>query len=224
MMELGAEARRLLAAGRGALKPTGADRERVFQALQARIGAGATGGGASPSAAHAGGSAWATLPAVIAGFGIVGALVFTLPSRPEVTVPPAPRAVAAPTPVAVLPTANVPETPPAIAPAPAAPEEHPRSARRPSDRLAEEVAILSRAEKDLHAGRFGSALRALGEHQSRFPNGALSQERLAARVHVLCAMGRTSEAEAELARLRRLSPKSPHADRAGDACAATPKQ
>jgi hypothetical protein len=80
------------------------------------------------------------------------------------------------------------------------------------------VAILSRAETDLHAGRFASAIRALDEHQRVFPIGALTQERVAARARALCGLGRTAEAATELARLARLSPNSPHESRARKAC------
>jgi hypothetical protein len=72
------------------------------------------------------------------------------------------------------------------------------------------VAILSQAERALSAGQYQVALRSLDEHRRKFPNGALAQERIAARVQALCGLGRTSDAQAELARLARLSPKSPH--------------
>jgi len=93
------------------------------------------------------------------------------------------------------------------------------SARRSARRLAEEVAILSRAEKELHAGRPSSALAVLEEHRQKFPSGELAQERIAARVHALCALGRVADAEAALARLRRVSPGSPQEGRAREACA-----
>ena len=227
MTELGSEAHALLTAGRGAFKPTGADRMRVLQALQVRLGdgVGAADHGGSPATTSAGGGAWGTLPAAVAGLGIVGALVFSLPPRAHLSgaqVVPQPVVAVAPAPPRQPMVES--ERPPAVVPPLVAPDERAAPSRRPTDRLAEEVAILSRAETDLHAGRLTTALRVLDEHQRKFPNGALSQERRAARVHVLCAMGRTSEAEAELARLTRLSPTSPHAGRARDACAATPKK
>jgi hypothetical protein len=83
------------------------------------------------------------------------------------------------------------------------------------DRLAEEVALLSRATKALRAGRAGEALRALDEHQSRFPRGALSEERRAAKAEALCSLGRVSEGRAELGRL---APQSPAAARAKQVC------
>jgi hypothetical protein len=93
------------------------------------------------------------------------------------------------------------------------------SRRAPRDRLAEEVAILSRAATNLEAGRASDALRAIDEHQRKFPNGLLAEERYAARVQALCALGRRDEAATELARLSRLAPDSPHVARARKSCA-----
>jgi hypothetical protein len=85
--------------------------------------------------------------------------------------------------------------------------------------LAQEVAILSRATKYLEAGRPTDALRALAEHQRKFPNGVLTEERYAARVQALCTLGRPEEAAAELARLARMAPESPQLSRARQSCA-----
>jgi hypothetical protein len=120
----------------------------------------------------------------------------------------------------------LPEASATISPAPASAPAgsasaavEPRTApARPSDRLAEEVAILSRAETELHAGRYASALRILDEHQRRFPHGTLTEERIAARIHALCGLGRVSEARAEMARV---APGSLHAGSARAACASS---
>ena len=90
---------------------------------------------------------------------------------------------------------------------------------RRHDRLAEEVAILSRATNSLQSGRASEALRVLEEHQRKFANGELTEERYAARIQALCALGRRSEATAELARLSRMAPGSPHLSRAREYCA-----
>jgi hypothetical protein len=84
--------------------------------------------------------------------------------------------------------------------------------------LAQEVAILSRAGTELHAGRPAAALEVLDEHQRKFPRGVLTQERGAARIQALCALGRMKEARAGLARLARAFPGSPHVARARKAC------
>ncbi|HEY3494305.1 MAG TPA: hypothetical protein VGK73_06455 [Polyangiaceae bacterium] len=88
--------------------------------------------------------------------------------------------------------------------------------QKSSDRLAEEVAILSRAQTELHAERFAESLRMLDEHARKFPRGALAQERRATRIQALCGMDRMAEAEAELAKL---APGSVHEGRARQACA-----
>jgi hypothetical protein len=108
------------------------------------------------------------------------------------------------------------------APAPAPVPARPVPPRRAHDGLSDEIAILSRAETELHSGRPESALKALDEHERRFPNGVLAEERTAARVQALCALGRTAEADAELARLARISPHSAHEERARQACRETP--
>jgi hypothetical protein len=84
--------------------------------------------------------------------------------------------------------------------------------------LAEEVALLSRAETELRAGRPAKALLALSEHQRKFPRGALSEERTAARIQALCALERTDEANAQLKQLLHISPNSAHEERARQAC------
>jgi len=89
------------------------------------------------------------------------------------------------------------------------------SVRPAQDRLAQEVALLARATSDLHAGRAANALKVLDEYQRQFPKGLLTEERRAARAQALCALGRQSEAQAELARL---APQSPAAARAKQVC------
>jgi hypothetical protein len=85
--------------------------------------------------------------------------------------------------------------------------------------LALEVAILSRASSDLYGGRPANALKALEEHQRRFPAGALAEERTAARIRALCALGRVNEAQTDLTMLSRSTPDSPHLARARKVCA-----
>lgn len=233
MSSLGPEARALLEAGRASLRPTTADRERIASALRSRLGdaalppdAPAPSPVAAPPAA-AGSIGWQAISAVVAGLALTGAVAVVAFRSPDPT-PAPPAVVAAPTPPAsavapareVLPTG--PEPTPALDLAP--PVETQASApspRRPTDRLAEEVAILSRAEAELHADRYQGALRVLEEHERKFPRGKLTQERVAARIRALCGLGRTAEANAALARL---SPSSLHEGRAREACAAASKK
>jgi hypothetical protein len=123
-------------------------------------------------------------------------------------------AIVAPAP-AEQPAAESAVSPPAAA-APIVPVEP--ATKRASDRLSEEVTLLSRATSALRAGRASDALKTLNEHQSKFPKGLLSEERRAARAQALCALGRRPEAEREIAKL---SPTSPQAARAKQACGAT---
>lgn len=87
--------------------------------------------------------------------------------------------------------------------------------RSPRDNLSEEVAILSRAEMELHRGKPENALTLLREHEQRFSNGLLREERIAARVQALCALGRSSDANAQETLL---SPHSLHAHKSRSAC------
>jgi hypothetical protein len=214
------EADELVRAGRSALRPTSADRERVLEALLPRVAdnPAAQGFDASAPAPRATRTMLAKASVVAVGLGLTGAGLF-LTLREQ---PPSPKP--APSIIAIAPSAS-----PAPMPeqsASAAPSETPVGtpakgaavAPRSDDRLAQEVAILSRAGSELHAGRAGAALKLLDEHRRKFPGGVLAQERMAARVRALCMLGRMQEAQAELARLSKLSPNSPHEARARKAC------
>ena len=225
MTRLTPKAAELVQAGRAALRPSDADRERVFQALLPRLGAGLGAGAAmsTPStapAAASGGIAIKVAAAIVV-IGVAGGGLF-LALRTEP--PPARPAATAPVPSAAAPRASierVPESSPSAVPRTEVTEKRaPAASSRPADSLAEEVAILSEASAALHAGRPAVALKALDEHRRKFPRGALGQERTSARIQALCALGRTKEARAELARLARTSPNSPHVARARKACGA----
>jgi hypothetical protein len=213
------DAEELLRVGRESFKPSDADRARVFESLSAQIGDVGLVGGLSTTAAK---SAWLPLSATVVGLGLLGGGLY-LAFSPQPSAPPTMPVVPA-----VKAAQPAPVDPPVVEPKLDAPAEEPKlPAPRTTggnvstgrvDHLAEEVAILSRAGADLHSGRAASALKALDEHQRKFPGGALSQERSAARVQALCAVGRMKEAEAELKRLSRMSPRSPHEARARKAC------
>jgi hypothetical protein len=128
--------------------------------------------------------------------------------------PPTPGSDApAPAEVAVPPVTEI--------PAPAQSERAPGTSAKPQEearkgsRLADEVALLSRAMSALNEGRAQDAQNTLAEHERKFPRGLLSVERRAARAQALCSLGRKSEAEREL---QRLSPSSPQAVRARQFC------
>lgn len=223
MSELGQEARELMRVGRSAHRPTHIDRERIAQALRARIHGES---GAFPDAPSAIGSArglgWLIPTAVVAGVVAGGFFVASVRPGDETKTPP-PRATAsvpAPPAVSPLPASARSAVPSAALPAeeqrPSAREGAPaRTRKQASDQLAEEVELLSRAQTELRAGRFAGTLRVLEGHARKFPRGALAEERVAARIQALCGIGRLSEANAELARL---SPGSLHERRAREAC------
>jgi hypothetical protein len=238
MSRLSPEAEQLVRAGRAVLRPSDADRERVFVGLLQRTGDVPDAGAAAtkPSEAAAGSklTLWKATGA-LAGLAVAGAGAF-FALRPEpaaIAFPPAsvtPATVAAveAAPVAMaakpLPSptststeqskAHESEELPSVTPPRAASSR--RAPPRAGDALAREVALLSRASSELHAARPAAALQALNEHARRFPAGVLAQERAAARARALCELGRTSEAQLELAKL---TPGSPHAARAAQACA-----
>ena len=221
MARLTSEAEELVRAGRDALRPSDADRERVFQALLPQLGPTTgprpvSGPSSIPPAAAKG--TLVKLLTVLVGFGVVGAgLYLALRKEP----PPARPGALAPATSAARPPAPVdpmPESAPTVLPQAESVEKRAPVAQRPANSLAEEVAILSRASAELHAGRPAAALTVLDEHRRKFPRGVLAQERSSARVQALCALGRMKEALAELARLERISPNSPHVARARKAC------
>jgi hypothetical protein len=225
---LGPESRALLDEGREALLPGAGDRERILESLRTATGGGATPGpevlqGAAPQAAL-GGLSWPVVSTIVVGLSFGGGLALHQLSNAGSPVDaPTTLSTLPPPPVTATPsTTPAPVTEDAPPPAPLLPPAETRSppAHRSSDRLAEEVQLLSRAQKDLYAGRFGAALGLLAEHQRKFPRGRLTQERVAARIQALCGLGRVAEANAELARV---SPGSLHAGRAREACASKAK-
>lgn len=218
--KLGIEARALVAAGRNTLRPSAADRERVLSALRERI--------AHPAdpppddalrAAGKSGVGWPGSSGIFVGAALVGALLWQFGGGAPQPGAALPRALS----ISAALSARV-TPPPPIEPAPPAsgsssvtpaPEPARPGPRPPTGSIAEEVALLSRAETELHAGRFARALRLLDDYERRFPKGALSQEDVAARVQALCGLGRAAAAQAQL---ERLAPDSPHARRARAAC------
>ncbi len=227
MPNLSPEAEELVRAVKTAYRPSDADRLRVLDALRTRLGDAAV-LGIGQSAVSAGGGFWTPVSGLTSVALVViggGALWLALRARPA-SPSPAPRevssAVTPPAPPLAAkspaPAASEPAEETAARPASQAAAVRPAPSRRLRDGLSDEVAILSRAETELHSGRPESALKALDEHERKFGRGVLAEERTAARVQALCALGRTAEADAQLARLARLAPRSPHTERARQAC------
>jgi hypothetical protein len=232
MGELSPEAAAFVRAGRTTFNPDASDRERVLQSLTRTLGEDALFEGA-PSAKLAKSAAKARFPVwgkVIGGLGALGVGVALIAphlwSRTPTSgaapvtssIPPAAQLE----PLPITPSESEPTPgPPATQSVPEAPRPNARSAlpRSPSDSLAEEVRLVSKAEQQLSAGRADDALKTLGEHERRFPNGALTELRMAARVQSLCTLGRTAEARADLTKLARAYPQSPQLDRTRRFCA-----
>jgi hypothetical protein len=227
MSERKPELASLIRAGQTAFRPEPSDRDRVLQSLTRTLGEGALLGGRHPAASAK--SAAMRLPVrgwILSGLGAltVGAGVVVAAHPWRATTSRAASVIPAPEPA---PSASAPALPIADDPGPPRVEgaaTSPRPATRasfastPSDSLPEEVRLLSRAEQQLSAGHADEALRTLSEHERRFPSGALAEERLAARVQSLCALGRVAEAKADLTKLARAHPQSPHLDRARKFC------
>lgn len=229
MSELSPEARGLVDDGHSVLRPSSGDRARVRSALAARLGAASLllphqASAAAPKALVT----WSKLHTVLAGVGaglaVAGSYLAVQSSVDPVAAPPVKPPAVAPLPARppAAPVSTAARANPEVdtpEPEPAVPASRKQT---PADPLAEEVAILSRATSLLRAGNPGEGLRLLNEHQRKFPKGRLAEERRAARIQALCALGRRPEAEAELARLARSSPRSPHLARAQRACGFTP--
>lgn len=74
--------------------------------------------------------------------------------------------------------------------------------------LADENALVSRAQTALARGRAGEALEALSEHQRRFPRGQFTEEREALAIQALSRLGRMEQAVARAERFRARYPGS----------------
>jgi hypothetical protein len=209
-----AEAAPIKAAGIGLLTKAGL----IIAAL------GVLAGGAALSFRDTGGAPARAHP-TIAAMSPVLPVISSVSPRPSFDPSPEPRAAAPP--AATTSEAPIPEA------TPAHPERHAGSPRRaalaaakpspaprpaPGIALTEELGLLSRAQAALSSGQAAQALVLLEEHASSHPDGALREERTAARVFALCALGRRDEARAEAQRFVESAPRSPLAARVRAAC------
>lgn len=144
---------------------------------------------------------------------------------------PAPMNAGAPGPAAEAPSA---EPAPSAAPVtteepPAAkPVDAPKASAKPAEKpsLSDEIAAIDEARVALGAGNASAALRALDDHDRRFPGGALGQEATVLRIQALVLRGDRASA----ARIGRAfldaHPRSPHVARIrtliGDDAASSP--
>jgi hypothetical protein len=233
MMELSSELRQLVNAGKVASQPTDADRDRLYRALEMRLGivGGETLVVTGNERAH---GITAKMVASLVAAGVVlisgGAMFYsTLPNGRRVPEADEAGKVAH---FLVQPrvSASVASAPPvsSVSEKPALPMETDSkktdtpvaSSHAPvlrHDTLSAEVAILSRAEKELHRGHATSAIALLNEHERKYKNGLLAEERTAAKIQALCMLGRVSDADKQLGRL---SPQSLHGETSRQACSA----
>jgi hypothetical protein len=222
----------LFRAGREAFEPQASQRERVLRSLMQSLGPLAAEQpvqGQTAAAARVPMHAW-----VLSGVGalLVGAGLLVAPhvwTKTPSGVGAAPIPYPTPVVAVVAPESLPSPSPPATneersleAPRVERPSSPPRSGRSavrsPSDPLLEEVRLLSQAEQQLKDGHADEALITLAEHERKFPNGALAEVRMAARVQSLCALGRIADAKTELTKLAQAYPRSPHLDRARRFC------
>jgi hypothetical protein len=204
MPEPNLSARELIELSRNLLRPTIADRRRVEEALRARLGAAALPLQVRP-APRAAGLPWPLFSSVAVGAVLVAlTLLVAFHQGPRAKGPGLAATIPVATPVVSAASAPEPTATSAPVPVPVAVDSSKGRPSLPSptdDPLSQEVALLVRATADLLAGRVSEALKSLDEHQRKFPNGILTEERRTARAQALCSLGRRSEAQAELAQL-----------------------
>lgn len=227
MTDLSPTLQNLVAAAKAESRPSEAAQARVLEALEARLGTAALIG--NGPAATIGGTAAPTAALKAAAISAVGVALLGgaawLYSETRDHAPPLPRlelqhSVVAPVLSAsrdeaeTLTPSQTPESSSVLPPEDARPSAAvgaPTNAKgrnaegRAPDRLAEEVALITRAQSEIASSRPANALGILDEHARKFPRGILSEERIAARIQALCALGRTTEANAQLNRLSRRS-------------------
>jgi len=93
----------------------------------------------------------------------------------------------------------------------AVPIGHARASGTLKDQLSEESALLERARADLRGGHARAAESTLLAMQSRFPRGALTQEREVLLIQALAARGNAVAAERDARSFVAAHPESPHA-------------
>jgi len=85
--------------------------------------------------------------------------------------------------------------------------------------LSAEARALADAQRALREGRNSEALSRIEQQESQFASGELGQERRAAKIVALCALGRVTEARALALRFLADSPRSPLSARIRATCA-----
>jgi hypothetical protein len=124
---------------------------------------------------------------------------------------------------------TVPEDKASPAPDPANGPEAVRAAPSPAPRAPTvselyglELKVLQPAHAAIGRGDFASALSAIADHEHRFPNGQLAEEREAMRVQALSGAHRTDDARRAAAAFRKRFPQSVLLSRMKEPLQATP--
>lgn len=86
------------------------------------------------------------------------------------------------------------------------------------DALRREFEMMRRAREEIRAHAWSRAKMLLERHARHFPEGALAEERRLSLVSVLCALGETVAAKAEIATIRALDPGGSIVERATATC------
>jgi hypothetical protein len=208
--------------------PTARSRKRATAAVALAVGALAT---RSTAALAAGTVARSLLLKVLLGAGVATVVATAsldsprtaqAPADPTTIVRPAQRGgpkASATLPRAIPPpsSAESPVTPPAVVAAPTAAaagstRAKTMPARRASNSLADEVAVLAEAKRAIEAGQTAAAFRAIAEHDRRFPGGVLSEEAAALRVEAAARSGDKAGAASLSRAFEAAYPESPLRD------------
>lgn len=247
--DLNSDARRLVELAREARTPGEADKLRIAERLALPLAAGAALGGAASAAKAAGselvaagakatGSAllggWtAKLAAVVAVGAAAGALAISQGNpRPapsaasSLQAPVAQRQVVAAPALSAAPPVAAPKDPATNDAAPSEPVKQPKPSALPAapstgpaHALAEEAALLHRAQAAWRAGQSAQALELANQHAQRFPRSQLGNERDVLRVLTLCKLGQARAAKQIGARLLQKAKGSPWYQSVAESCA-----
>lgn len=143
------------------------------------------------------------------------------PAPSRVSRAPAPPMPAAATVVAAEPTTAS----KVVAPTPkVSAKTRPAVEPEPVSTLAEENAVLARAQAALGRGDAEQALRETAAHASSFPNGVLTDVRAVVRIEALCALNKAPQARAEAKVLIERRPTMTSRRRLEKSCAGSPQK
>jgi hypothetical protein len=239
MNDLSPQAKALLRAARSFDDPSDDDHRRVRSSVLSRVGAGAAIGlAATMSTSTLAASTGAILTGTVAKIGMAvllagglstgayfatharsaprPAMVETIKTAPQPTLPGMVPAAATDAPAAAIDDST--KSVEGESPAPRAARTKGHATPRAGGDIEGEVHLLEEADADLRRGDATGALARLGEHATKYPGGALRQERDGMNVVALCQAGRQTEGRAAAERFLSRGSKSALASRIRAAC------